>query len=53
MSRLSAAKILALTMAGAAPEQKPPLLAEKDVAALANELSGPQPAPVWKQSPGS
>lgn len=40
MSRLSAAMILALTITGEALAQKPPLLAEKDVVALANEVSG-------------
>lgn len=40
MSRLWMAMILALAMTGAALAQKPPLLSEKEVAALANELSG-------------
>jgi hypothetical protein len=40
MSRLWAVIVLALTLTGVAPAQKPPLLAEKDVAALANEVSG-------------
>ncbi|MGA3178273.1 MAG: DUF4910 domain-containing protein [Candidatus Acidiferrum sp.] len=40
MSKLWAVTILALTMTGVALAQKPPLLAEKDVAALANEVSG-------------
>jgi hypothetical protein len=40
MSKLWAVTILALTMTGVALAQKPPLLAEQDVAALANEVSG-------------
>ena len=40
MNKLWAAMILALTMTGVALAQKPPLLAEKDVSALANEVSG-------------
>ncbi len=40
MNRLPAVMILALAMTGAARAQKPPLLPEKDVAALANEVSG-------------
>lgn len=40
MNKLWMAMILALAMTGAALAQKPPLLPEKEVAALANELSG-------------
>lgn len=40
MKKLWMIMILVLTMTGAARAQKPPLLPEKDVAALANELSG-------------
>ena len=40
MSKLWAVMILALTMTGAALAQKPPLLAEKDAAALAQEING-------------
>jgi len=40
MSRQSVVMILALAMTGVALAQKPPLLTEKDVAALANEVSG-------------
>ncbi|MGA2662301.1 MAG: hypothetical protein ABSH34_32875, partial [Verrucomicrobiota bacterium] len=40
MSKLWAVTFLVLTTTGAALAQKPPLLAEKDVAVLANEVSG-------------
>ena len=40
MSKLWAVTFMALAVSGAALAQKPPLLAEKDVAALANEVSG-------------
>ena len=40
MNKLWLAMALALTMGSMARPQKPPLLPEKDVAALANELSG-------------
>ena len=40
MSKLWAVMILALTMTGVALAQRPPLLAEQEVAALANEVSG-------------
>ena len=40
MNKLWAAIVLVLTMSGGAFAQKPPLLTEQDVAALAKELSG-------------
>jgi len=40
MNKLHVAITLALAISGVARAQKPPLLPEKDVAALANELSG-------------
>jgi hypothetical protein len=40
MNKLWTAIVLALVMSSVARAQKPPLLPEKDVEALANELSG-------------